>query len=88
MSHAIRLLADTVSRIRHGFSPEVIAALFEWKWWDLPVEVLEEPAPRFAEIGDWSQARIRELMSQSGKPPGNSNPIHGARVCLDAPQRK
>jgi len=74
--------------IRHRFSPEVIAALLEWKWWDLPIEVLRNLAPRFAESGDWSQARIRELMSQSGKPPGNSNPTPGARVCVDAPQRK
>jgi hypothetical protein len=47
--------------IRYRFSPEVIDALLEWKWWNLPIDRLRRAAPEFRKTEEWTVSIIDQL---------------------------
>jgi chloramphenicol O-acetyltransferase type B len=47
--------------IRYRFDNEVIACLLDWKWWDLPIEILAEIAGDFTVTEDWPLAGIESI---------------------------
>lgn len=54
--------------IRNRFQDDVIAALLEWKWWNLPIETLNKLTPDFVASNEWSVAdinRIQQRLSQT-----------------------
>ncbi len=40
--------------IRYRFEPDVIAALLDWQWWNLPLNVLKHLAPDFCGTENWT----------------------------------
>lgn len=52
--------------IRYRFQPDVIAALLEWRWWDLPLDDLKRLAPRFCVTEDWTVEMIARMRRPSG----------------------
>lgn len=52
------------SIIRFRFDDDVIQHLLDWKWWDLPVQVMSELAPSFRNK-DWSAEKIISLIEKS-----------------------
>ena len=47
--------------IRYRFAPEVIEALLEWRWWDLPVSELRRLAPDFCTAEGCTVESIKRL---------------------------
>lgn len=39
--------------IRHRFEPDVVDALVDWKWWNLPIDTLKRIAPDFVSKESW-----------------------------------
>jgi chloramphenicol O-acetyltransferase type B len=52
------------SIIRFRFDDDVIQYLLDWKWWELPVQILSELAPSFRNE-DWSVEKITSLIERS-----------------------
>jgi len=59
--------------IRYRFDEATIAALLDWRWWDLSNAQLENIAARFMKITRWNPATIQRLsteISEIGTPSG------------------
>ncbi len=50
--------------IRYRFSNDVIAALLEWQWWDLPVEVIRGISKSFNAKTEWTLNDIRLIQQK------------------------
>jgi len=53
--------------IRYRFSPEVIAALLDWQWWNLPVNDLRRLAPAFTATESWTLENVNTLRRRAGE---------------------
>jgi len=52
--------------IRYRFNDEVIEALRQWKWWDLPITTLKSLAPRLSSNGPLTLESVKKLREHEG----------------------
>jgi carbonic anhydrase/acetyltransferase-like protein (isoleucine patch superfamily) len=51
--------------IRYRFPENIIEELMEWKWWNLPVDVLRKLAPDFSNDTSWTMEKIWKLKERA-----------------------
>jgi len=51
--------------IRKRFADEIIELLLEWKWWELPLDVISELSENFIDEKKLNVVGIKELISES-----------------------
>lgn len=56
--------------IRYRFDPDTIAALLDWRWWQLSDAQLRPLARQFMTQTQWNRAAIDQLAGETGPPPG------------------
>jgi acetyltransferase-like isoleucine patch superfamily enzyme len=53
--------------IRYRFSRDVIEALLNWRWWELPIDTLKGISPNIVNITEWSVLEVDRIRNEAQK---------------------